>query len=273
MQGDEFHQSFAFDVMLVTWRADRMRAAISDSLDMLASVGGAPAWTLNNHDTQRIVTRLGRLNANDPAAYTGNNLLYVDAPIDLDLGRRRARAAITIVAALPGALYLFQGEELGLEEYLDMPAEAREDPLFLNTNGCQVGRDGCRVPLPWTADPATSFGFSPVAVDPWLPQPAHWGEVSAARQVADPSSMLAYYRTLLAHRPLLTGALKWVEIEDQDCLAFERDGVLIIANLGTRSVSLPGALVDGRSLILASQPEATVDELPSDTCIWLSPRD
>ena len=71
-------------------------------------------------------------------------------PIDLELGRRRARAAITLTAALPGALYLFQGEELGLEEYLDMPAEAREDPLFIRTNGQEIGRDGCRVPLPWT---------------------------------------------------------------------------------------------------------------------------
>ena len=111
--------------MLITWLAAPMRKAITDSIDMLGPVGGTPAWTLNNHDTQRIVTRLGRLNANDPAAFTGNNLVYVDAPIDLELGRRRARAAITLAAALPGALYLFQGEELGLEEYLDMPDAAR----------------------------------------------------------------------------------------------------------------------------------------------------
>jgi len=87
MQGDEFHQSFAFDLMLITWLAGPMRGAIADSLDMLASVGGFPAWTLNNHDTQRIVTRLGRLNPTDPASFTGSNLVYVDAPIDLDLGR------------------------------------------------------------------------------------------------------------------------------------------------------------------------------------------
>ena len=271
MEGDEFHQSFAFDLMLVTWLAKPIKEAITNSLDMLASVGGAPAWTLNNHDTQRIVTRLGRLNANDPAAFTGSNLVYVDAPIDLELGRRRARAAITQAAALPGALYLFQGEELGLEEMLDMPDECREDPLFINTNGKELGRDGCRVPLPWTADPATSFGFSPVSVMPWLPQPDDFGGQAASVQAADPQSMLAWYRSLLAHRPLLSGGLTWVDIDLQECLAFERDGTLIVTNVGPEAVELPADLVAGRSVILASQPDTTATYLPSDTCVWLSP--
>ena len=91
---------------------------------------------MNNHDTQRIVTRLGRLNANDPAAWTGNNLVYVDAPIDLELGRRRARAADHPAAALPGALYLYQGEEMGLEEYLDMP----ERPVRIRCSSAPAAR-------------------------------------------------------------------------------------------------------------------------------------
>ena len=271
LKGDEFHQSFAFDLMLITWLAAPMRKAIADSIEMLAAVGGTPAWTLNNHDTQRVVTRLGRLNANDPAAFTGHNLMYVDAPIDLELGRRRARAAITLTAALPGALYLFQGEELGLEEYLDMPDEAREDPLYIRTNGQEIGRDGCRVPLPWTADAATSFGFSPVKVEPWLPQPQNWGELSVETQVGDPSSMLSWYRTLLSHRPLLSGDLKWVDTDSSDCLAFERDGVLVVLNVGSATVELPAELVAGRSVILATQAETTPQRLPSDTCVWLSP--
>ena len=271
MQGDEFHQSFAFDLMLITWLAAPIRAAITDSLDMLASVGGAPAWTLNNHDTQRIVTRLGRLNANDPAAWTGNNLLYVDAPIDLELGRRRARAAVTLAAALPGALYLYQGEELGLEEVLDMPDQAREDPLFIRSNGKELGRDGCRVPLPWTTDATTSYGFSPAPVAPWLPQPKDWADLSAERQVADPQSMLAWYRTVLAHRPLLSGDLQWVDTDLPECVAFERDGALILANVGPDAIELPAELVSGRSLILASQPDATMQLVPSDTCVWMSP--
>jgi alpha-glucosidase len=273
LKGDEFHQSFAFDLMLITWMAAPMRKAITDSIDMLAAVGGTPAWTLNNHDTQRIVTRLGRLNATDPAAFTGSNLVYVDAPIDLDLGRRRARAAITLAAALPGALYLYQGEELGLEEYLDMPDDAREDPLFIRTDGKERGRDGCRVPLPWTADATTSFGFSPVAVQPWLPQPQDWGDLSVEEQAGDPQSMLSWYRTLLAHRPLLSGDLVWVDVAESNCLAFERNGALVVANVGATTVELSAALVAGRSVILATQPEATAQRLPSDSCVWLSAAD
>jgi alpha-glucosidase len=270
LHGDEFHQSFAFDLMLSTWLAAPMRAAISDAIDMLGPVGGTPAWTLNNHDTQRIVTRLGRLNANDPAAFTGSNLVYVDAPIDLQLGRRRARAAITLAAALPGALYLFQGEELGLEEYLDMPDTAREDPVFIRTEGKELGRDGCRVPLPWTSDATTSFGFSPVPVEPWLPQPSSWGDLSVEKEAADPQSMLSWYRILLAHRPSLSGDLVWMETGNPDCLAFERDGVLIVLNVGADAAELPAALVAGRTVMLATQPDTTSQRLPSDACVWLS---
>ena len=61
---------------------------------------------------------------------------------------------------MPGSLYLYQGEELGLPEVFDIPDDRREDPVFHLTNGEGLGRDGCRIPLPWTTDPATSFGFS-----------------------------------------------------------------------------------------------------------------
>ncbi|HEY7626658.1 MAG TPA: glycoside hydrolase family 13 protein [Ilumatobacteraceae bacterium] len=269
LRGDEFHQTFGFDLMLVTWLPEPMRKSIADSIDMLEDVSGVPAWTLNNHDTQRIVTRLGRLNANDPKAWTGNNLKYIDAPIDLELGRRRARAAVMLTAALPGALYLYQGEELGLEEYLDMPDEARQDPLFIGTNGKELGRDGCRAPLPWTSDASTSFGFSPSAVKPWLPQPADWAPLSVEREEADPNSMLRFYRHLLATRPQLTGDLKWVDSPHPDCLAFERDGTLVVLNTGAAAVDLPDSLVAGRALLLASQPDATARRVPSDTCVWL----
>jgi alpha-glucosidase len=162
---------------------------------------------------------------------------------------------------------------MGLEEYLDMPAAAREDPLFIRTDGKELGRDGCRVPLPWTTDPSTSFGFSPTsaAAEPWLPQPADWGEHSVEREAADPQSMLAFYRTLLAHRPLLSGDLKWVDLDLPECLAFERDGALVVTNVGGDAVELPAGLVAGRTVILATQPEATATHVPSDTCVWLSP--
>jgi alpha-glucosidase len=175
-----------------------------------------------------------------------------------------------MAAALPGALYLYQGEELGLHEVLDIPPAARQDPLFIRTNGQEPGRDGCRVPLPWTDDPATSFGFSPVAAEPWLPQPDNWGEWSVENEDVDPNSMLTFYRTLLEHRPQLSGGLTWVDFDHPDCVAFERDGALIVINVGPDTVELPSDLVSGRTLILASQPDATPRRLPTDTCVWLS---
>ncbi len=145
-----------------------------------------------------------------------------------------------------------------------MPAEAREDPLFIRTDGKEIGRDGCRVPLPWTSDPSTSYGFSPPgSAAPWLPQPSDWGEHSAAREAADPNSMLAWYRTLLAHRPLLSGPLTWVDLDLPEVLAFERDGALIVTNVGADAVDLPASLVAGRSVILATQPETTTTQLPA----------
>jgi alpha-glucosidase len=271
MQGDEFHQSFAFDLMLVTWQAGLIRGAITDALDMLASVGATPAWTLNNHDTQRIVTRLGRTNADDPAAFTGNNLVYVDAPIDIDVGTRRARAAIALAAALPGALYLYYGEELGLEEVLDLPDDVREDPLFFNSNGELIGRDGCRVPLPWTIEPANSFGFSdcPPGVSsdaPWLPQPALWGALSVEQQEHEADSMLAWYRRVLEARGSLGGDLTWVDAGDR-CVAFGRGDDLIVLNPSGQSVSIPHDLLGGRLQMLSSVASSG-DVVPSNSCVW-----
>ncbi len=137
-----------------------MRRAISEAFEHVRAPGAWPTFVLNNHDTQRIVTRLGRQAITEAAAWTGSNLRYPDGPVDVALGTVRARAAAGLLLAMPGAVYLYQGEELGLPEVLDLPDEAREDPVFARTGGALIGRDGCRVPLPWTAAVAASHGFS-----------------------------------------------------------------------------------------------------------------
>ncbi len=93
---------------------------------------------------------------------------------DLDLGRRRARAAALLTAALPGSLYIYQGDELGLDE-VEVPIAEIQDPMHDRSGGTDPGRDGCRVPLPWSGT-AAPFGFSPAGSTgrPWLTQPAHW---------------------------------------------------------------------------------------------------
>ena len=272
MQGDEFHQTFAFDLMLITWAAKPMRTVITESLDMLASVGGTPAWTLNNHDTQRIVTRLGRLNASDPAAFTGNNLIYVDAPIDLDLGRRRARAAITLTAALPGALYLFQGEEMGLQEYLDMPARRPERTRcsFAPTASSWAAMvAGCRCRGPATRRP-TSASRRGRSSRGFLSRPTGASTRPSARQPTRTRCCRGTARCWPIGR-CCRATSRGSTSTCRSAWPSSANGALIVANVGGEAFELPGSLVDGRTLILASQPDATTTHVPSDTCVWLSP--
>ncbi len=247
---EEFHQSFCFDLMLAPWRVDTLRSTIEPVYDALTAAGAPLTWTINNHDTQRSVTRYGRANAADMSSWTKNNLVYTGGPVDLALGTMRARAAITMMAALPGSLYLYQGEELGLPEVLDLPDAARQDPIFVRTDGREPGRDGCRIPLPWTRDTTTSFGFSDGASHssppsppspPWLPQPADWGTYSVESQEHEPTSMLALYRGVLrARRSQLDprAGLSFIDVEHPDLLAFRRGDVIVVLNVGDSEIDI-----------------------------------
>lgn len=272
--GDQFHQSFAFDLMLAPWIADSYRAVVADVIESLAAVNATPAWTMNNHDTQRIVTRLGRSNAADPNSFTGNNLVYVDAPVDVAVGTRRAKAAIATAAALPGTIYLYFGEELGLPEVLDLPAHARQDPIFSRTDGREIGRDGCRVPMSWAPTPADSFGFSTIdsgeAPAAWMPQPSDWGQYSVQTEAQDPQSMLWWYRTVFSNRRHLDGPFEWAECDQESLVAFNRGDVLIVLNIGPDAVTLPSTLVGTRQVVLSSSiDQHSPDRLPGDCCVWL----
>ncbi len=182
--------------------------------------------------------------------------------------------------ALPGSAYIWQGQELGLEEIRTIPADKRQDPVFINTNGEAPGRDGCRVPMPWTRS-GTSLGFGPEGgADPWLPMPAHWGELSVEAQEEQPDSMYHLTRTALHVRrqlPLLgQGSMRWRDdlAPHDQVLAFERFDetsnatVVCVANFGADSVSLPAM-----SLLAASQPEIAIHDghvvVPSDTTVWV----
>jgi alpha-glucosidase len=163
---DELHTAFNFDLLLTPWDAAAMRRAIDENIAEFTEVAAAPTWVLSNHDQVRHPTRYG-----------GG-----------ELGQRRARAAALLLLALPGGAYLYQGEELGLEEVADLPDDVRQDPTFRRTSGAVRGRDGCRVPLPWEGD-RPSFGFGPGPAS-WLPQPAAWAASARDRQEAQPNSML-----------------------------------------------------------------------------------
>jgi alpha-glucosidase len=164
--------------------------------------------------------------------------------------------------ALPGSAYLYQGEELGLEN-VDVPPEARQDPAWHRTK--RDWRDGCRVPLPWSGD-APPYGFGPGNGQPWLPQPLDWGDLTVEAQEQDPTSTLAFYReALAARRTHTTGLTEEVEVLDAgpDVLAFRRGGLTVVLNAGVDAVELPAGEV-----VLASA-ELDGGLLPADTAVWL----
>ncbi|MFN7150652.1 MAG: alpha-amylase family glycosyl hydrolase, partial [Microthrixaceae bacterium] len=206
---------------------------------------GAPAtWVLSNHDVQRVVTRYG----------------------DGELGERRARAAAMLMLSLPGSAYVYQGEELGLPEVLDLPDELRQDPTFERTHGAEPGRDGCRVPLPWSgAEPA--YGFSPDGAS-WLPQPGSWAALSREAQRRDPSSMLSLYRAAIAHRREAIGRgpeLEWLDLGPQ-VLAFRRAGgrVVCVTNLSTEAVAIASV---GTTLLSSDGPVDAAHQVGEPTLV------
>ncbi len=218
------HQVFYFDLMLQSWDATAFQTTIQETLASVPDDGGVPTWTLNNHDVHRMVTRYGLVSEHSIATDDANaRRTRMRGVVDVDLGLRRARAAALLLLALPGSVYLYQGEELGLPEVLDLPDDARRDPIWHRSTGTEHGRDGSRVPLPWSPDPPV-FGFSsdPYA-SPWLPQPDWYGKYAVSAQGTDPHSTLSVYRSALAaRRQLFQGPLQWLETGRPDVLAFRR---------------------------------------------------
>ncbi len=274
---EEFHQAFAFDLMLAPWRPNMIRSIIDETVRVLADEGLVPAWTLNNHDAQRSVTRFGRADVVDRAGLATGAITNTRVPVDLAAGVRRARAAYVLEAALPGCVYLFAGEELGLPEVLDLPDSARQDPVFHYTGGKQYGRDGCRVPLPWTRSAAGSYGFSPASstAQAWLPQPDGWGAYSVEAQEGDPASMLALYRAVGAYRKsstdLRSDHFEWIDAGDDDLLVFRRGSVVVALNTTSVARSIPAEVVANRTVVVSSVVGHNEPSLvPADSAIWLA---
>ncbi|MGW9629502.1 glycoside hydrolase family 13 protein [Agromyces sp. NPDC055520] len=259
---DEMHQAFNFAYLETPWNAEALRHVIDDSLAAFSSVGAPSTWVLSNHDVVRHATRLSVTEANPQGHGLGprSNGLPEYAP-----GLRRARAATALMLALPGSVYLFQGEELGLPEVIDVPDDARQDPTWFRTNGERYGRDGCRVPLPWESN-APSYGFGTTDAS-WLPQPAQWAELARDVQQGDPASTLSLYRDALAlrrERDLGAGTLEWLPGYPESVVAFRNGDLAVIANTGDAPVELPEG-----DVLLTSEP-LDGRTLPVDTTAWLA---
>ena len=257
---DEMHQAFNFPYLQTEWDAAGLREVIDVSLRAFPGVGAPSTWVLSNHDVVRHASRLALMAENPQGHGIGPDSPGQPIP---EVGLARARAATTLMLALPGSAYLYQGEELGLPEVIDIPGEARQDPTWFRTNGERYGRDGCRVPLPWNAD-APAYGFNDSGAS-WLPQPAEWSVLARDAQAGVAGSTLELYRTLLAERRsrgLGAGSLEWLEGYGVDAVAFRNGNVTVVANTGSGSVALPSGIV-----IAASGP--VTDVIPADTAVWV----
>ncbi|QGZ52689.1 DUF3459 domain-containing protein [Streptomyces sp. QHH-9511] len=248
---DELHQAFFFDLLGAPWDAAAFRTVIDEALRDIAGTGSTVTWVLNNHDQVRTVTRYGE------SGTEGSGL-----------GAARARAAALLMLALPGAAYIYQGEELGLPEVVDLPDEVLTDPIFRRTGSRARIRDGCRVPLPWSGH-ASPFGFSTGAesAKPWLPQPGWFAEHATDRALADTRSFWHLYRDGLQLRrglpQLGEGSLRWLDAPP-GVLAFERgEGLVCAVNFTAASVPAP---VAGAPLLSSGPCPAGV--LPGSTAAW-----
>jgi alpha-glucosidase len=259
-------QAFNFDLLTSDFDAGQFRRIITHNLSEARESGASSTWVFSNHDVVRHATRYGLPRGSGGKHQNGHAWLLSNGTspvLDVDLGVQRARAATLLMLALPGSAYLYQGEELGLQEVGDLPADALQDPTFFRSNGAEKGRDGCRVPLPWTVD-GPSFGFGDGGAH--LPQPGWFGSVSVAAQDNDPSSTLNLYRRALDLRQKLQGGeeLEWVDTRNAAVLHFRRPGGWeCVTNFGVAPVALPPGVV------LTSGPLTDDGQLPPDTTAWI----
>lgn len=259
---DEYHQTFNFAYLETPWDSAKLRNVVDESLREFGNVGAPSTWVLSNHDVIRHVTRM----AYDKVPKQGDGIGPSYPQPDEARGQRVGRAATAFMLGLPGSSYIYQGEELGLPEHTTLDASFREDPTFFRTKGERVGRDGCRVPIPWESD-RPAYGFNTTGKS-WLPQPENYRRYARSEQKGVAGSTLELYKQLLKIRKefkMGLGELHWVEdLCDETTLVFDNSGVRVIANFGG-TLNLPAG-----ELLVTTQHDLTVEGvLEHDQVAWI----
>ena len=281
----ELQTAFNFDFALQPWDAAALRASIDRTLESHGEVGAPATWVVGNHDLPRPTYRYGRFRPGgeqrEDSARPWDAWERIEAA-DLAAGLRRARAVALLYLALPGSAYVYQGDELGLPEVLDLPPEVRQDPTFRRSRGADVGRDGARIPIPWSGD-RPPFGFGPEGSRPWLPQPSGWSALSVEAQAADPESALQLYRAALQLRRthpafgdgLAGQAFRWLE-SPPGTLVFRRgdahaSGIVCAINLSAENLPLPpnSRVLVASGPLDSAAPDGRPGILPAETAVWL----
>ena len=259
---DEYHQAFNFGYLETPWDALEIKSVVSESLEAFGGVGAPSTWVLSNHDVIRHTSRFGAASVPAQGAGIGPD----DEQPDEELGLKRARAASAFMLALPGGAYIYQGEELGLPEDTMLDHGHRQDPTFFRTKGERVGRDGCRVPIPWEHD-KPSFGFG-TSGKSWIPQPEIFSKYARDVQQGAEGSTLELYKKLLRLRRELSlgsGEFHWLEpLCTDSSIAFENSGIAVVSNLG-EPISLPA----GEVLVTTQTDLEAGGELGTDQTAWI----
>lgn len=271
VRADQMQQAFNFAFLGTQWKPEPLREVIETSLRGFDAVDAPTTWVLSNHDVVRHATRFGYPSGGHPDKNRqGDGIGRQDVQPDAQRGLALARAAALLMLALPGGVYLYQGEELGLPDHTALPDEVRQDPTFGRTSGERLGRDGCRIPLPWTQQGPTA-GFNDTGAS-WLPSPADWSSYARSVQQGDPRSTLSLYRIAIEQRTarrLGSGSFGWYDGFGEDVVAFVNRDVLVLLNLGTRKVPLPPFHVILDSIGVTGRAPATENILVPGQCVWL----
>ncbi|MEY2634633.1 MAG: hypothetical protein RIS75_573 [Actinomycetota bacterium] len=269
---DEMHLAFNFHFLKSAWGAGLFSTAITQSIEANREVGAPTTWVIDNHDNPRSVTRFASDTHLDghyvPAVYTD-----LDSQ-DLERGRQRSRAAALLMMSLPGAVYIYNGQELELPNIDDLPDEVLQDPVFFRTQGAQRGRDGCRIPMPWT-EGSSPCGFGPAGSEPWLPMPATWGSYSVGKQSTSQDSALSFYRNLIALRkamPVLRkGSVEICDSGNSEVIKilreYEGTRIVVMVNFGDQSFVMTDAV--GHKTLIASNPSENPNEIAGNSAVIL----
>lgn len=265
VRADEFHQTFNFRFLDSMWEPQNLYSSINESFAAFDSVGAPSTWVLSNHDVIRHASRMGGLKGRPTASDgVGPN----DPQPDRELGLKTARGATMFMLGLAGASYLYQGEELGLPEHTTLAAEFRQDPTFARTGGARVGRDGCRVPLPWEAGAGAANGFNTTG-KAWLPQPDIYAEYARDRQEGVAGSTLELYKTALQIRRNLRlgeGSFEWVdELTNEQTLGYRNGSMLVVHNFGEAAMSMPS----GELLLRSAQGASDASVIEAHETVWI----
>jgi len=261
---DEYHQTFNFGYLETPWNKEKLEKVVTESLEVFGAVGAPSTWVLSNHDVIRHATRMGY----DEIPRQGDGVGPKYQQPDEAKGQRRARAASAFMLGLPGGAYIYQGEELGLPEHTTLDNQYRQDPTFFRTKGERVGRDGCRVPLPWEAGANESNGFSTTG-KAWLPQPDSYKRYARSAQEGIAGSTLELYKRLLKERKAFdmgNGEFRWApEFMDESTLAYINNGILVLSNFAGDPVVIPAG-----EILVTTQHDLTIEgELEHDQTVWI----